>query len=220
MDLAAIDKMLTTTRSVRKRLDFSRAVRPEIVEECLRIAIQAPTGSNAQGWSFVVVTDAEKRKKLGEIYRKAFAVYVQMNTEAPPPYAEGDPRLDQLPRVFDSASHLAEHMHEAPVHVIPCVAKPALPLDGALGWASLMGSILPAAWSLMIALRARGIGSAWTTLHLMHEKEAADLLGIPDDVIQTALLPIAYFTGDDFKPAKRLPLEEITHWNGWGRKRS
>jgi nitroreductase len=214
MDIATVDELLTTTRSVRKRLDFTRAVERAVLERCLEIALQAPTGSNAQGWHWVVVTDAAKRRALADLYRKAFEVYVNDPTMRPA-YGEDDPRTRQRPRVVDSASFLAEHMHEAPVHVIPCITG-RVENAGAVAQASVYGSILPAVWSLMLALRARGLGSAWTTLHLFHEREAAELLGIPAHVTQTALLPVAYFTGETFKPAKRLPATSCTHWNAWG----
>jgi nitroreductase len=214
MDLATVDHLLTTTRSVRKRLDFSRPVPPALVQECIDIALQAPTGSNAQGWSFVVVTDAAKRKALADLYRTAFQFYVE-NPDYRATYANEDLRGQQMPRILDSATYLAEHLHEAPVHVIPCI-QGRVEQAGVVGQASVYGSILPAAWSFMLAARSRGLGSAWTTLHLIFEKDAAKLLGIPDDVTQTALLPVAYFTGKDFKPANRVDPRSVTHWDAWG----
>ncbi len=217
MDLQVVDHLLTSTRSVRKRLDLTRPVPPELVEKCIEIALQAPTGSNAQGWHFVVVTDAAKKKALADLYRRAFEMYRGMAQEQPQAQ-QGDPRYQQTLRIIDSATYLVEHLHEAPMHVVPCVegrvenGPPALQ-------AAVYGSILPAVWSLMLALRARGVGSAWTTLHLFFEKEAADILGVPDHFTQTALLPVAYFTGTDFKPAKRLPATQMTSWNTWGQKR-
>ena len=213
MDLAAADHLLSTTRSVRKRLDFKRPVDRAVITRCLEIATQAPTGSNAQGWHFVVVTDAAKRKAIADLYRNAFEGYRNFNAEAPQ-LKEGDPRREQTLRIVDSADYLAQHLHEAPVFIIPCI-EGRVETAGVLAQASVYGSILPAVWSLMIALRARGLGSAWTTLHLMFEKDAAAILGIPDHITQTALLPVAYFTGTDFKPAKRLPLEKVVHWESW-----
>jgi nitroreductase len=215
MDLASCDELLTTTRSVRKRLDLARPVPSDVVQRCIEIALQAPTGSNAQGWHFLVVTDADKRRGLADLYRKAFELYATLNAYRPR-FPEGDPRAAQYPRVYESARHLADHLHEVPVHVIPCV-EGRVEHAGVVAQASLYGSILPAAWSFMLALRARGLGSAWTTLHLIHEKEAAALLGIPDDVTQAALLPVAWVKGGSFRPAKRLPAAQHTHWDGWGR---
>lgn len=213
MDLATCDQLLTTTRSVRKRLDFTRPVPREVIERCLEIALQAPTGSNAQGWHFLVVTEAERKQALATLYRKAFEIYAT-NPAFRPQYAEGDPRSAQRPRVEDSARHLAEHLHEAPALVIPCI-EGRVEAAGVLAQASIYGSILPAAWSFMLALRARGLGSAWTTLHLMYEKEAAAVLGLPDHVTQCALLPVAYTKGSGFRPAKRLPLAQVLHWERW-----
>jgi nitroreductase len=219
MDLAAADHLLTTTRSVRKRLDFSRPVDTAVLERCIDIALQAPTGSNQQGWHFVVVTDADKRKGLADLYSQAFHVYANAPEAMRPRMAEDDPRFAQTERIVESAAYLAEHMHEAPVMVIPCI-EGRVENAGVLAQASIYGSILPAVWSLMLALRARGIGSAWTTLHLMFEQDAAKILGIPDTITQAALLPVAHFTGSDFKPAKRLPATGRTHWNTWGKRRA
>jgi len=218
MDLATVDHLLTTTRSVRKRLDLTRPVEPAVLERCLEIALQAPTGSNAQGWHFLVVTDARKRAGLGELYRRAFELYLSSQPTLRPPFAPDDPRTMQLPRVVDSATYLATHLHEVPVHVIACI-EGRVEQAGPLAQASLYGSILPAVWSLMLALRARGIGSAWTTLHLMYEREAATLLDLPAEVTQAALLPVAYYKGADFKPATRLSAEGRTYWNTWGQGR-
>jgi nitroreductase len=209
LDLKSVDHALTTTRSVRKRLDFSRPVERSVIEECLEIALQAPTGSNRQGWHWVVVTDEAKRKAIADIYREIFASYI---TAPAAEYEQSDPRHAQQPRVRDSATYLAEHMHRCPVFVIPCIeGRPR----GAGTQAGFWGSIIPAAWSFMIALRTRGLGTAWTSMHLVREQEVAAILGIPEEVSQAALLPIAYFTGDDFKRATRLPLDQVTHWDSW-----
>jgi nitroreductase len=214
MDLAAADHLLTTTRSVRKRLDFKRPVERAVIEKAIEIAFQAPTGSNAQGWSFIVVTDAAKRKALSDLYRQAFQLYATAGESMRPQIPESDPRFAQMPRIIDSATYLAEHMHEAPALIIPCI-EGRVENGGVLAQASVYGSILPAVWSLMLALRARGVGSAWTTLHLMFEADAAKILNVPDTITQAALLPVAYFTGTDFKPAKRLPAKQLTHWEKW-----
>jgi nitroreductase len=214
MDLATVDKLLTTTRSVRKRLDLERPVEPEIIMECIEIALQAPTGSNAQGWHFVVVTDAEKKAKIADYYNQSWDKYSSRRTEP----TDGQRAVKgQMQKVISSSAYLAENLANVPVMIIPCVEGR---VDTAPAWmqAGLYGSILPAAWSLMLALRARGIGSAWTTLHLKYEKETSAILGIPDTVTQAALLPVAYFTGDDFKPAERLPASELTSWDTWGNK--
>lgn len=207
------DELLTTTRAVRKRLDFDRPVEREIVEECLRIALQAPTGSNRQGWHWIVVDDPGKRKALADLYGRNFDAYAAMPR---PDYAEGDTRGERADAVKSSAVYLRERLHEVPVHVIPCMYG-RLP-DNAPSWmhAGTWGSLLPAVWSFMLAARARGLGTCLTTLHLPSEEEAAEILGIPfATVTQAALIPVAYTLGTDFKPATRQPLDTVLHWNQW-----
>jgi len=204
-ELEAIDHLLLTTRAVRKRLDFDRPVPPEIVEECLRLAIQAPTGSNRQGWHWVVVTAADKRAALAEMYRAGFGPYMDRARSG----SEG------LTRVGESALWLAERLEQVPVHVIPCIEDYTKGSAHAGVWAS----IYPAVWSFQLALRSRGLGSVLTTLHLPRARDAAELLGIPDGMLQAGLVPVAYYTGDDFKPAKRHPVEDVTSWNQWGNRR-
>ena len=218
MDIASIDKLLTTTRSVRKRLDLTRPVPPEIIEESLEIAIQAPTGGNSQGWHFMIVTDADKKAQIGELYKESFFIYARSSQEQMESRGSREHDPDQQNRVVKSAVYLAQNMHKVPVMVIPCIEGRVETL-GPMEQAGLYGSILPAAWSFMFALRARGLGAAWTTLHLRYENEIADILGIPNDITQAALLPVAYYTGEDFKPAKRVPAVEVTSWNSWGTKR-
>lgn len=207
-----LDELLTTTRSVRKRLDFTRPVSRDVLLECLELALQAPTGSNTQGWQFVFVEDAEKKKAIAEVYRTNATPYLD---QAKPEY--GDSRDERAPLVVDSAKYLNEHLEEAPVFLIPCLeGRP----DGASAGmsASFWGSLLPAVWSFMLALRSRGLGSAWTTLHLIGEgeKQVAEILGIPfEQYAQGGLFPIAYTKGTDFKLAKRLPAEQLTHWDTW-----
>jgi nitroreductase len=208
------DELLTTTRSVRKRLDFDRPVEREIVEECLAIALQAPTGGNRQGWHWVFVEDPGAKKTIGEIYRTNFYEY---RNQPAPQYKDGDSRADRQDKVIDSASYLADNFHRAPLMLIPCLWGRYDGLSGAES-AGAWGSLLPAMWSYMLALRERGLGSAWTTLHLMNggEQRVAELLGIPfDKVTQGGLLPIAYTIGTDFKPAIREPIAKVLHWDRW-----
>ncbi len=210
-DLAVTDALLTTTRAVRKRLDLTRPVPESVIRECLEISLQAPSGSNRQGWRWIVVTDQDKRRALADLYRKGADTYLQDGIQEA--REAGD---DGTVRVYESALYLFEHLEEAPVHVLPCIELHADPSENPeLWWPSLMGSILPSVWSFQLALRARGLGSAYTTLHLNCAQETAELLGIPDDVKQAGLLPVAYTLGTDFKPAKRRPLDEVLHWNGW-----
>lgn len=204
IDKAAADALLTTTRAVRKRLDLKRPVPREVIVECIRISQQAPTPSNSQGWRWIVVDDAKKRAGIAEIYRAAGGSYLSAASEN---VKSGD----QTQRVLDSAVFLAQHMHEVPVLVIACLTGRA-----PQGFeSSYYAGIYPAVWSFQLALRARGLGSVLTTLHLLKEKDVAELLGIPEDVTQAALLPVAYTIGDEFKPAERPDVEKIIHWNGW-----
>ncbi len=216
MDLSTIDHLLTTTRSVRKRLDLTRAVPNDVIERCIEIATQAPSASNSQRWHFVVIVDAKQRAAVGAIYRRSFDVYLQEQRamDAQRRAQLSPARWAQAMRVRDSATYLSEHMGEAPALIIPCI-EGRVENAGQQAQAATYGSILPAAWSLMLALRARGIGSAWTTLHLRYERETAAVLGIPETVTQAALLPAAYYTGQDFKPATRITAKEFTHWNTW-----
>ncbi len=215
MDLATVDHLLTTTRSVRKRLDLARPVERALIERCIEIAIQAPTASNTQMWRFVVVTDPEKRQAIAGYYRQSFQTYIRGRTPAAERFGAEDPRTARAGKVTESSMYLSRHLHEVPVHIIPCV-EGRVDTAPAVAQAAHYGSILPAAWSLMLALRARGLGSAWTTLHLRYERDVAEVLGIPETVTQAALLPVAYYTGDDFKPAVRVPAPEVTYWNEWG----
>ena len=203
--LDAIDHLLSTTRAVRKRLDLDRPVPPEVVEECLRLAIQAPTGSNRQGWHWVIVSDADKRAALAEMYRAGFGPYMDRARSG----SEG------LTRVGESALWLAQRLEQVPVHVIPCIEDYTKGSAHAGVWASMY----PAVWSFQLALRSRGLGSVLTTLHLPRAHDAAKLLAIPDGVLQAGLVPVAYYTGDDFKPAQRHPIEAVTSWNRWGNRR-
>ena len=209
MEISSVDELLSTTRAVRKRLDLRRPVEREVILECLRLAVQAPTASNNQDWRWVVVTDADKRAAIAEIYNSVGAEYLaqKANTEKDP----------QARRVYESATALTSTLADVPVHVIPCIERrvDGLPLVAA---ASAWASIIPAAWSFLLALRSRGLGSVWTTLHLAKEREVAELLGIPATVTQVALFPVAYTIGTDFKPAQRPPVEDITSWNAWGER--
>jgi nitroreductase len=181
-------------------------VERKVLEECLALAQQAPTAGFSQNWHFVVVTDPELRAGLGELWRRSGERYLARRPLSGNPVAE---------RIRASVRHLLEHIHEVPVHLIPCVEGRT---DGRPAWqqAGRWASVIPAAWSFMLAARARGLGTVWTTFHLAHEREAAELLGIPyDDVMQAALIPVAYTIGTDFKPGRRRPLETMVHWDGW-----
>jgi nitroreductase len=206
MDIASVDELLTTTRSVRKRLDLTRPVSREVILECVQLAMQAPTASNAQDWRWLVITDAGKRAAIADIYGSIGAEYLAQaaaNTSDP-----------QTQRVYQSAAGLTKTLAQVPVHVIPCLTGP-IDETNRLVAASAWASIIPAGWSFLLALRSRGLGSVWTTMHLAKEREVAELLGIPDTATQAALFPVAYTIGTDFRPAARPPAETITFWDSW-----
>lgn len=209
------DELLSTTRAVRKRLDLDRKVPLEVVRECIELAVQAPSGSNRQGWHWLVVTDAEKRRALGELYRRGFEEYAS-SPDYPGNQAVEDPEADGVrQRVASSAQYLSQHMGEVPVLLVPCISGRVDNVPSARS-ASHWASLFPAVWSFCLAARSRGLGTAWTTLHLKYEREAAELLGIPyETVAQGALLPVAYTKGTEFKPASRTDLDGIIHVDAW-----
>jgi nitroreductase len=221
-DLATVDRLLTTTRAVRRRLDLDRAVPLGIVVECLRLAVQAPTGSNAQTWRWLVVTDPQVRRQLAELYRNPGATADPGATAgdgggadvpspaAPAPEAAPAPDAASHRRMLASADHLRRNLDRVPVLVVPCVQA----VGGAAGWAP---SIYPAVWSFMLALRSRGLGSVITTVHLWRREEADRLLGVPEGFVQACLVPVAFTVGTDFAPADRRPIEEVAYLDHWGR---
>lgn len=204
-------QLLTTTRSVRRRLDFSRTVPLELIYECIEVALQSPSGSNSQGWHFLVVTDFAKKQALADLYRQSWEIYAGKAAGA----SQGQAAQSSQEKVRNSADYLALHLQDAPVWLIPCLeGRP----EGAAAWqqAGFFGSILPATWSFMLAARLHGLASCWTTLHLRYEAEAAKILGIPFETItQAALIPVAYALGEDFKPAPRKPVTDVIHLNHW-----
>jgi nitroreductase len=206
MDTDVTDYLLSTTRAVRRRLDLERPVPREVILDCLRLAQQAPTASNSQTWRWLIVTDEAKRAALADIYRDASAEYFAAASTAG--------LDDQTAKVRTSSLYLRDNLHRVPVHAIPLIKGRVdhVPPEHLAGF---FGSILPSAWSFLLALRSRGLGSSWTTLHLLAADRAAELLGIPDGYTQVALFPVAYTIGTDFKPAHRPPVEEIVHWDGW-----
>lgn len=202
-----VDEALATTRAVRKRLDLERPVPREVLEECVSLAVQAPSGSNSQRWHWVFVTEPEQRSALADIYRDCF-----LKVYGPDVVPE---MTDQERRMWMSARYLADNLHEVPVLLVACQWR-RVDNEPSAHQAGYWGSILPAVWSFMLALRNRGLGSAWTTLHLNQEREAAELLGIPyDRCAQAGLFPVAYTKGTDFKQGPRQPLDKIVHWNHW-----
>ncbi|WP_254861450.1 nitroreductase family protein [Halovivax gelatinilyticus] len=221
LDRRSIDHVLTTTRAVRRRLDLDRPVPLEVIDECLEIGLQAPTGYNLQNWRWLVISDEESRHELADSYRRSLEPFVEM--------MEGElPEDEQTQKVAASSTYLAEHLHEVPVHVIPCTTLSVReeremweqmeyesdPLNMAAS--SVYGEVWPAAWSFMLALRSRGLGSSLTMIHLAQEPTVAELLGVPDGISQAGLIPVAYFEGEDFRRGTRRPLEDVAFYDQWG----
>jgi nitroreductase len=204
-------EVLRTTRSVRRRLDFDRPVEREALEECIDAAVQAPTGLNREAWRFLVLTDPEPKTRIAELYRASFATLSRrLRAEL---QERGENR--RLPHERSTYVGLAEHLERLPALILVCSEGRPDPDDRAMQVA-FYASVLPAAWSLMLALRAKGLGSTWTTLLLAEETRVAEALGIPRGVTQTVLLPVAYTKGAVLRPARRRPGREVTYWNRWG----
>ncbi len=210
------DELLSTTRAVRKRLDFGRPVPDELIRECVELAMQSPSGSNNMTMQFVVVRDPAKRAAIGEIYRQCYAIYSQLDGIYIGSIDKGaDDANAQQARSATSADFLGERMGDAPALVIACTAGRADGLPAMMA-ASMFGNVLPAMWSFMLAARARGLGTCWTTIHLMMEQQVAEVVGIPfDSVQQVCLSPLAYTVGTEFKPASRPAADSIVHWDQW-----
>jgi nitroreductase len=210
------DEVLTTTRAVRKRLDLEKPVEMSVIRDCLDIALQAPSGSNSQGWHFVIVTDPEKIAAIAALYLQAFDAYEAGPAQPTKQHLDDPTMAPTQARVLSSARFLADNLAQVPALLIPCCAgrpdAPGLPLSVT---ASIYGSIIPAVWSFMLAARERGLGTCWTTLHLNYEKEVAALLNIPEEFAQVALIPIAYTKGTEFKPAPRKDLDAFLHTDSW-----
>ncbi|MGH8826163.1 MAG: nitroreductase family protein [Jiangellaceae bacterium] len=210
MDTAITDHLLSTTRAVRLKLDLDREVEIQVIQDCLRLAIQAPSPGNAQQWRWLVVRDQPKRARIGELFREVGNAYMQNKIAA-----AGDAATrGAMARAVASGQHLIDVIERVPVFVIPCVL--GRPQGRNAADAVFYGGIFPAVWNFQLALRSRGLGSTFTSYHLEREAEAARILGIPDNVTQVGLLPVAYTTAADFKPARRQPIEEISYLDTWG----
>ena len=207
-DLNEINRLLTTTKQVRKRLNLEQSVPNELLLECIEIAGHAPVGGNLERNRWIIVTDSELKNEIAKAYRSVGLPYLQANQGA---------RADsRTAKVIESAIYLIENMHKVPAMVIPLrLDRPPVREDEAGSVAGYFGSVLPSVWSFQLAARARGLGSAWTTFHLAHEEIIAKLLGIPNSVTQCALLPVAFYTGDSFSPAPRKKAAEVTYLNQW-----
>lgn len=238
VDLGTVEWLLSTTRSVRYRLDLTRPVEREVIEECLQLAVYAPNAEARQNWRWYVITDPARRQVLADYYQLA---WIGHNREGMGTRRRRWRNASSAGRTHDSARWLAEHIREVPVLVIPCVVgKPVTeqevqalevswraeadvrfqPQARLVADTTFYGSIFPAIWSFSLALRSRGLGSSITTMHLPFHQFVADELGIPRNVTQLGLLPVAYTRGTDFRPAPRVSARSLTYWNEWDRPRA
>ncbi len=209
------DELLATTRAVRRRLDLERPVERALLEECLALAQQAPNANDEEPWRFVVITDPALRADIAQLYREGWDRYEREEGNAHTRVRDDPIERARWERQIASARYLLDHLHEVPVHVIPCVT-PRTDTAPIVFQSAVWASIVPAAWSFMLAARARGLGTCWTSGHLFVEREVAELLGIPfATVMQAGLIPVAHTQGTEFRPARRGPVETITHWERW-----
>lgn len=212
------DELLTTTRSVRKRLDLTKPVPLGLIRECLEIAVQAPTSANVQNWSFIVVTDAEQRRAIADIYRHTWELIATSPLAVADRFKENPARNREQHKVSNSAAYLADHIGEVPVLMVPCVE--VIDGDGTLTAENAnqyWSSIMPATWSYMLAARSRGLGTTWTGVTIMADNEMRAILGLPDNVYHATTIPTAYYTGTTFHRGKRIPLDDVVHFDRWSR---
>ncbi|WP_326837213.1 nitroreductase family protein [Amycolatopsis rhabdoformis] len=202
------DHVLTTTPSVRRKLDLERPVENEVLAECLELALHAPTPANQQSWRWLVVRDQDVKNRLGELFRRVGQAYLGQYQAA----AEADPAVA---RSIASGQYLIDVIERVPAFVVPCVQGRTTGAN--VADAVLYGGIFPAVWSFQLALRSRGLGSTLTTYHLQTEAEAAEILGVPEGYTQACLLPVAYTTTTDFKPTPRRPVSEVAYLDHWGK---
>ena len=210
----SIDELLTTTRSVRKRLDVDRPVDPALIRECLALAQQAPSASDSQPFHFVVMTDPDRRAAMAELIRKGIEIYATLPESLMQLHHDDPNREAARERIVASVGVLLPNLERIPVWVFPCIEGS---LEGMppVAISAIMGSVVPAAWSYMLAARSRGLGTCWMNLHQMVGPAGDELLGLPKGVIQLCGIATAHTIGTDFKPAYRRPLDEIIHHERW-----
>ena len=199
LDLSSVDTVLSTTRSVRRKLDLSRPVEPEVIYECINLSTQAPMGLGGESWRFLVVTERERKEKIAEIYKGLIMRLIE---------ERGVP-------IKPTQHALIERLPQMPALIFVCIIgePPGAEVSSQIGF---YGSILPTAWSLMLALRSRNLGSTWTSVLASQQTEIAEILEVPDGVVQTVMFPVAYTKGAKLKRAERQDARHLTYWNSWG----
>ncbi len=199
IDVDQVDEVLSTARSVRKNLDFDRPVDRQVLLDCIDVAVQAPVGLGGENWRFVVVDDPAPKQEIAVLYREILErIFKERGMDMKPTHKA-----------------LTGRLHEIPAMIFVCVD--GLPPDEApAGQIGFYGSILPAAWSLMLALRARNLGTTWTSLLSARQDDVAKILGMPDGTLLTVMFPVAHLKGATLRRAKRDPAAQVTFWNRWG----
>jgi nitroreductase len=206
IDSAHVDEVLATTRAVRRRLDLHRPVDNQLLLDCIDLAEQAPTGGNLGSRRWIIVRDQAVKDRLGELYRDTALAFMSAAAER----LRGTGHAQE--KVMTSAAFLAEHLAEVPAIVIPTIIGRH---DGS-SRPGLFDSVIQAAWSFCLALRARGLGTTWVTAALQDETRVKEILAIPAQMTEVVLLPVAWTLGTDFHRAPRHPARQITFFDRFG----
>ena len=204
-DLDHVDRLLTTTRAVRKRLDLEREVSDKLIFECIDLAEQAPTGGNDASRRWMVIRDQDTKNELGRLYAEVGTLFINARGRLD---GTGHPKE----RVVSSGAYLVENFSKAPVLVMCAIWG----IHDNSGQPGLFDSAIPSAWSFNLALRSRGLGTAYATMLNNKSNEVVELLGIPSGVTTLVCFPVAYTIGHDFSPAPRRPASDITYFDQWG----
>lgn len=194
---------MSTQRAIRRLR--SDPVDDDVVLRCIELATRAPTGSNRQGWEFVVVRDPEVKHQLARLNRQAWSVYRRL----------GGRRSESMSKIVDAVQWQADHFEEVPVVVVPCLHGRAPVFGAPVVAASYYGSIFPAVQNLLLAARAAGLGATLTTLPLWSVTLARRTLGLPGSISPVAVVPMGWPQGN-YGPTTRRPVEEVVHLNRYG----
>lgn len=206
--ISFFDEMLATTRSVRRRIDFAREVDPTLIYDCIDLAVQAPSSVGGETWRFVVLTEQNRKDAMATLYRKSFDSFLALQQ------AESEAQGKVVQALPPNYRYLADRMQDFPAIIVVC--REGRPPADTAGQVAFYSSVIPAAWSLMLALRARHLGTTWTTLHCRYERESAEIIGMPDDATATVVLPVGHMKDATLRRAQRSPARAVTYWNYWG----